>query len=192
MAYGTVNVGGAIVSGGNEAASIKIDDKTYRPDADGVITIPNATSNSAGAMSKEDKAKLDGLTSGDNSYTHPSYTAKTSGLYNITVDGLGHVSAAKAVAKSDITALGIPAQDTTYVHPTTAGNKHIPSGGSSGQILRWSADGTAVWGAENNTTYSVATSSSNGLMSSADKMKLDGMNVATDEEVAAMIKRVFG
>ena len=35
--------------------------------------------------------------------------------------------------------------DTVYIHPTTPGNKHIPSGGSSGQILRWSADGTAIW-----------------------------------------------
>lgn len=43
--------------------------------------------------------------------------------------------------------------DTVYTHPTTAGNKHIPAGGSSGQILRWSASGTAVWGADNNTTY---------------------------------------
>ena len=47
--------------------------------------------------------------------------------------------------------------DTVYTHPTTSGNKHIPSGGSSGQILRWSADGTAVWGADNNTTYSAGT-----------------------------------
>lgn len=38
--------------------------------------------------------------------------------------------------------------DTVYTHPTGAGNKHIPSGGSSGQILRWSADGTVVWGNE--------------------------------------------
>lgn len=44
--------------------------------------------------------------------------------------------------------------NTVYTHPTTAGNKHIPSGGASGQILRWSADGTAAWGADNNTTYS--------------------------------------
>ena len=35
-------------------------------------------------------------------------------------------------------------ETTVYTHPTTSGNKHIPSGGSSGQILRWSADGTAV------------------------------------------------
>ena len=47
--------------------------------------------------------------------------------------------------------------DTVYTHPTSSGNKHIPSGGSSGQILRWSSDGTAVWGADNNTTYSAMT-----------------------------------
>jgi hypothetical protein len=34
---------------------------------------------------------------------------------------------------------------TPYTHPTTAGNKHIPTGGASGQILAWSALGTAVW-----------------------------------------------
>lgn len=32
-----------------------------------------------------------------------------------------------------------------YTHPTTAGNKHVPSGGSSGQILGWDSDGTAKW-----------------------------------------------
>lgn len=49
---------------------------------------------------------------------------------------------------------GIAEGANKYVHPTTAGNKHIPSGGTSGQILRWSADGTATWGVDNNTTYS--------------------------------------
>ncbi len=49
---------------------------------------------------------------------------------------------------------GIAAGANAYSHPTSAGNKHIPSGGSSGQILRWSSDGTAVWGSDNNTTYS--------------------------------------
>jgi hypothetical protein len=113
----------------------------------------------------------------DTKYTHPIYTAKASGLYKVTVDGTGHVSAATAVTKADITALGIPGQDTNttyndvttsahglmtaadkvklngiatnannYTHPTSSGNKHIPSGGSSGKVLRWSADGTAVWG----------------------------------------------
>lgn len=35
--------------------------------------------------------------------------------------------------------------DTVYTHPTTSGNKHIPSGGSSGQILGWKSDGIAKW-----------------------------------------------
>ena len=53
--------------------------------------------------------------------------------------------------------------NTVYTHPTSSGNKHIPSGGSAGQILRWSSDGTAVWGSDNNTTYSTGTSSVSGL-----------------------------
>lgn len=59
---------------------------------------------------------------------------------------------------------GIADNANNYVHPSTAGNKHIPSGGRSGQILRWSADGTATWGADNNTTYTAATSSALGLV----------------------------
>jgi hypothetical protein len=57
--------------------------------------------------------------------------------------------------------------DTIYVHPTTAGNKHIPAGGAAGQILRYSSDGTAVWGADNDTTYVVFTRSANGLTPAA-------------------------
>lgn len=40
--------------------------------------------------------------------------AKTSGLYKITTNSEGHVIAATAVEKSDITGLGIPGSDTTY------------------------------------------------------------------------------
>lgn len=62
------------------------------------------------------------------------------GLYKVTVDASGHVSATTAVAKSDITALGIPST---------------------------------------NTTYSAATQSANGLMSAADKKKLDDFGAAS-------------
>lgn len=137
-------------------------------------TYEEATSSLSGLMSKADKKKLDGIDEGANKYSHP----------------------------------------------TTSGNKHIPSGGSKGQILRWNADGTAIWGNENdttysnfvksgsgakaglvpappsttgttkylredgawavppdtNTTYKVATQTTNGLMSSADKKKLDGIS----------------
>jgi len=43
--------------------------------------------------------------------------------------------------------------DTVYTHPTTAGNKHVPTGGSSGQFLKYDSSGTAVWAADNDTVY---------------------------------------
>lgn len=131
-------------------------DGTWQVPPDTNTTYGLVTTSVNGLMSASDKKKLDGIASGANKYTHPGYTARSSGLYKITVDASGHVSAVTAVTKADITALGIPGQDTNtvYTHPTSSGNKHIPSGGSSGQILRWSANGTAVWGNDNNTTYS--------------------------------------
>lgn len=45
--------------------------------------------------------------------------------------------------------------DTVYTHPTSAGNKHIPSGGSDGQVLGYGgSSGTAKWTTISNTdTY---------------------------------------
>lgn len=74
---------------------------------------PNAaTQSDSGFMSAADKTKLDGIATGANNYTHPAYTAKSSGFYKVTVDGTGHVSATTAVTKDDITGLGIPGSDT--------------------------------------------------------------------------------
>ena len=101
-----------------------------------------ATQSTNGLMSAADKTKLDGIAENANNYTHPGYTAQASGLYKVTVDGTGHVSAVAAVAKSDITALGIPESDTTY---------------------------------------SAATTSAEGLMSAADKTKLDGVTAGANK-----------
>lgn len=78
---------------------------------------------------------------------------------------------------------GIATNANNYVHPTTSGNKHIPSGGSSGQILRWSADGTATWGAENDHTYGIATSSTAGLVKSGTDITVDSAgNVSVNND----------
>ena len=53
----------------------------------------------------------------------------------------------------------------------------VPTGGTAGQVLKKTSDGVA-WQNDNNTTYSVASDSSNGLMSAADKSKLD--NIASN------------
>lgn len=80
----------------------------------------------------------------------------------------GTANGTLSVDGTDVSVAGLQsgAFAAAYSHPTTSGNKHIPSGGSSGQILKWSADGTAVW--ENEVTYDVFGASgadaSNGLV----------------------------
>ena len=104
----------------------------------GIASDSNASTTSAGLMSADDKKKLDGIASGANNYTHPSYTNRTQGLYKFSVDTSGHVNTVSSVSKNDIIALGIPGTDTTY---------------------------------------SVASSTDDGLMSAEDKKKLDNIPI---------------
>lgn len=113
--------------------------------------LKTATKTVKGLMSAADKTNLDksiknityfmqsggaGLTLTKNDGTESSLGLPVAGS---SVNGLMSIA--------DKTKLdGIASEANKYVHPTTAGNKHIPAGGSSGQILKWSASGTAVWG----------------------------------------------
>jgi hypothetical protein len=176
-----------------------------------------ATQSTNGLMSAADKTKLDGIAENANNYTHPSYTARASGLYKVTVDGTGHVSAATAATKSDITALGIPESDTTYSAATTSAeglmsaadktkldgvtagaNKYTHprytarasglykvtvdgTGHVSAATAATKSDITALGIPESDTTYSAATTSAEGLMSAADKTKLDGVTAGANK-----------
>lgn len=71
-------------------------------------------------MSPADKAKLNGIATSANYYIHPTYGAHGNDLYKVSVSNEGHVISAALVKKADITALGIPAQDTTYSAATTS------------------------------------------------------------------------
>lgn len=133
---------------------------------DNNTTYSVATTSANGLMSKDDKSKLDGIAE--------CAEVNQNAFNQIRVSSGGALGVVVADSKESIlslvsgenvnlginsngTGIVIASTDTVYTHPTTSGNKHIPSGGSSGQILRWSADGTAVWGADNNTTYSAGT-----------------------------------
>ena len=111
-------------------------------DSYGVITInstDNNTTYSAGT----------GLSLGGSNNAFSVKTGYTTDAthrnYKVTTDTSGNLY------------VNVPWTDTVYTHPATSGNKHIPSGGSAGQILRWSADGTATWGSDNDTKYSAGT-----------------------------------
>lgn len=139
---------------------VTVDDKGHVSDATAVdksditglgipgqdTTYEDATQKVHGLLSTDDKKKLDGIASGANNYTHPTHTASAEGFYKVTVDELGHVTKTKAVAKNDITALGIPAQDTTY---------------------------------------NDATQATHGLLTAADKKKLDGVEDGANKTVVS-------
>lgn len=113
----------------------------------GTFTVPRVESDGLGHVTDIIDMTIT-LPAAPTPYTHPAYTARNSGLYKITVDNKGHVSAVTAVAKADITGLGIPAQDTTYsamkgATASAAGNAGLapaPAAGASNRYLR--SDGT--------------------------------------------------
>lgn len=94
-------------------------------------------------------ASGDAIVITDASATNAGTLVKTS----ITFDG--------STATKALTQKGTWETFNNYSHPTSAGNKHIPSGGSSGQFLGWSAAGTAAWvnNPNTNTTYTFGTGS---------------------------------
>ena len=94
----------------------------------------------------------------DTVYTHPTHTAKASGLYKITVDELGHVTAASAVTGTDLPShshnLSMASSTGTSQISLSANAKYQLTAGGSTYIFTTPAD--------TNTTYTVATGDSNG------------------------------
>lgn len=113
----------------------------------------------------------------------------------------GKIAGATKVEASEINGnIKINGEETTvYTHPTTtavaAGFKKVGNDDKGHVVL--GADVTkqdivALGIPAQDTTYQPATTEANGLMSKEDKTKLDGMEVALDTEVTAMLNEVFG
>ena len=88
---------------------------------------------------------------GNAAYAHAQAkgSAFSSGLYKITTNSQGHVTAATAVTKSDITALGIPGNDTN-----TNTTYSLSKSGSTITLKGSDGSTTSVTDADTNTTYS--------------------------------------
>ena len=115
---------------------------------------------------------------------HPSFSTRSSGLYKITVNNQGHVTDVAEVTKEDITALGIPGQDTdtVYIHPgftarssglykITVNNQGHVTGVA--EVTKEDITALGIPAQDTNTTYTAATTQKDGLMSKTDKQKVD-------------------
>ena len=100
-------------------------------------------------------------------YTLPTSSSSTLGGVkvgtNLSINGSGVLSATDTntvysvqdgqlsqknfttTLKSKLDGIAASANNFTYSHPTGAGNNHVPTGGASGQFLKYSASGVAVW-----------------------------------------------
>lgn len=148
----------------------------------------NAASLSAGSDDNDGDGFTIGDVGGENVFASLKYkavathgagvTAKSSGLYKITVDAEGHVSEAEAVTKQDITGLGIPAQDTTYQKATAAADG-LMSKEHFAKVEGIAANATKV-----------------EASATPGSIKINGtdtavVTIATDTEVTEMLNEVF-
>ena len=138
-----------------EASKIYVDttsNKTYRWGGSEYVEISESL-----ALGETDSTAYRG-DRGKVAYDHAAAkgTAYASGLYKITTNAEGHVTTAEAVTKTDITGLGIPAQDTTYQSLAAAENGTDISLVSTGEKYVWNSK------ASGDHTHSYAGSSSAG------------------------------
>ena len=125
-----------------------------------VEDIPGVVTQSAnGLMSAADKKKLDNIAAGANNYSLPAATASVLGGVKLGSD------TAQSVVANAVSA--------------TASRTYAVQKNASGQLVV-----NVPW-SDTNTTYNAATQSVNGLMSAADKKKLDAFGAATTYLTAA-------
>ena len=127
-----------------------------------------STPSTDGLISAADKAKLNGIEANANDYTHPA---------NHSLDVITETTSKKILTDTERTKLnGIEASSNNYSHP----GSHPASMITESTTKRFSSDSEkADWNAKAETD--VATTVANGLMSSGDKSKLDGVEANAND-----------
>lgn len=127
---------------GNKHVEVDLTDYYNKTQVDKAIEDSEARSTAAIALKVD---KVDGKQLSTNDYT----TAEKQEVAKIAnkVDKVeGKQLSTEDYTTAEKTKLsGIADNANNYTHPTTAGNKHIPAGGTPGQILVNTGDGTAEW-----------------------------------------------
>lgn len=131
---------------------------------DGKANNSVATSSADGLMSKADKAKLDGIGTGSN------------------VKSVNGKTGAVTLAKSDVGLSSVANLDQSKAI------KSITRSGTTFTATALDGTTTTFTQQDSNTTYGIATSSTDGLMSKTDKAKLDGISSGADAVTIKTVK----
>ena len=131
---------------------------------DGKANNSVATSSADGLMSKADKAKLDGIGTGSN------------------VKSVNGKTGAVTLAKGDVGLGSVVNLDQSKAI------KSITRSGTTFTATALDGTTTTFTQQDSNTTYGVATSSTDGLMSKTDKAKLDGISSGADAVTIKTVK----
>jgi len=131
----------------NELAAAINDDSSYSSTLTTALATKTAKTSNQSLGSAANVMTISGhtitLARGD-STTDTVTVPDNNTTYSVGNGGLTEVNFTSA----DNTKLdGIANSANNYSHPTAAGSKHVPTGGSSGQFLKYSSSGTAVWAA---------------------------------------------
>lgn len=122
-------------------------------------------------FSQTEKTKLSGIAEGANKYTHPSYTAKTKGLYKITVDETGHVSEVEEVGVASTTADGLMSKtDKAKLDAIDDSLKNVTAD-QIGKVKDVKVNGTSVLGTDGVAAITIA------------DLEADFVSVATTDSV---------
>jgi hypothetical protein len=108
-------------------------------------------------------------------------TGNTNGTISVNTNGV--------LSSVPIAGLESGAFVEAYEHPTIAGYKHIPSGGSADQVLKYSADGTATWATLTASDVGALASNGTAVKATADASgNTITTTYATKTEVSAIPK----
>lgn len=122
-------------------------------------------------FSQAEKTKLSGIAEGANKYTHPSYTARAKGLYRITVDATGHVSAVEEVGVASTTADGLMSKtDKEKLDAIDDSLKNVTAD-QIGKVKDVKVNGTSVLGTDGVAAITIA------------DLEADFVSVATTDSV---------
>ncbi len=208
--YGTPDTNGVTPISGKIYVNT-VDGKTYRWSGSDLVEISAsiALGETSSTAYRGDRGKA--------AYDHAQAkgAAFASGLYKITTNAEGHVTAAAKATKTDITGLGIPAQDTTYTAATNSKDGLMSAEDKTLLDYYENSRGAYLEIQNQKVTYSdvnveigriytgylddlegkdveinAATQEEAGVMSATDKRKLDGLE-STSALTTAEIDALF-